>query len=79
MSRFYGSIRGIARTEATRRGNKQIAGHIRGWDIGVRVEMSIDENGKDRITVYGTGGSNNPDRQIRLASFTDFQEALTSR
>jgi len=32
--------------------------HIRGWNIGVRVVISIGEDGKDIIHVYQTKGSN---------------------
>ena len=42
----------------SRRGNKNsgISGHIRGWSIGARVEMTY-EDGKDVCRVYRTGGS----------------------
>lgn len=36
----------------------RLAGHIRGWNIGARVEMDVDpETGFDRVTVYRTAGS----------------------
>jgi hypothetical protein len=62
MSRFYASIEGQAETQATRRGGKEsgIQGHIRGWDLGIKVFGSADgiDNG-DIFDVYITGGSNN--------------------
>ena len=39
MSRFYASINGSAKNEATRQGTVKtgIKGHVRGWDAGVKV------------------------------------------
>jgi len=69
MARFYASISGQARTDATRRGSKAtgISGHIRGWDSGIRVEGSYDAStDSDVFRVYATTGSNGhgPDRLI---------------
>ena len=60
MSQFYAEIKGQARTTASRRGSPKsgIDGHIRGWNIGVRVFGHVDENGKDVFTIYKTSGSN---------------------
>ena len=72
MSQFYASIKGQARTEGTRRGSKKsgVMGHIRGWDIGVKVYASHRE-GKDYFEVYETGGSNDPTNRRLLVTFTD--------
>ena len=61
MSHFYGSLQGD-RGEVTRRGNKVsgISSHVRGWDIGVRVEAQITPEGKSQCLIYQTKGSNNP-------------------
>ncbi len=58
MSQFYASIRGN-RGEATRMGSRAsgISGHIRGWDVGVRVS-GWDRFGDDVFDIYTTGGSN---------------------
>lgn len=58
MSRFYAAIQGN-RGEATRMGtpNSGIAGHIRGWDVGVRVNGDT-EGDSDVFQVFATGGSN---------------------
>ncbi len=72
MARFYGSMQGN-RGEATRMGtpNSGLSAHIRGWDIGVRVELSVDEaTGKDRVTLHQTSGSNSHEPDVRLMSFT---------
>lgn len=58
-ARFYGSIQG-GRGEATRCGATGIEGHIRGWDMGVRVSMEVGENNQDEVVVYLTMGSNGP-------------------
>jgi hypothetical protein len=62
MSHFYADIKG-SRGEVTRQGTKQsgVHGHIRGWNVGVYVEIGYDEIAKkDVVKVYRTGGSNNP-------------------
>lgn len=58
MSQFYASIQGN-RGEVSRQGSKKsgIRGHIRGWNIGVRV-ICRHIDGEDVCTVYRTGGSN---------------------
>jgi len=60
MSRFYASIRGSAKTQATRRGNKKsgIIGHIRGWNSGIQVVGYVAKDGTDHFCVSRTGGSN---------------------
>lgn len=65
MARFYGDLKEQARTPGTRRGNAKtgLVAHIRGWNVGVKVDCAIDENGKDVIRVTRTGGSNQPARQ----------------
>lgn len=59
MSRFYGNMKG-ARGETTRCGNaiSGIHGHLRGWDIGVKVEVRENAYGEDIVEVWLTGGSN---------------------
>lgn len=72
MSQFYASIKGQARTEATRRGSKStgIVGHIRGWNCGVRV-VAMVRNGKDYFEVYRTGGSNDRTNPVLIANFSE--------
>ena len=72
MSRFYASIQG-SRGEATRQGTPKsgIEGHIRGWNLGIKVYGSIDDNGKDVFTVKLTTGSLG-NRDIRtVGTFTE--------
>ena len=62
MSRFYASIEGQAKTQATRQGSKNsgITGHIRGWDLGIKVEGKSDRTDNlDTFNIWITGGSNN--------------------
>jgi len=61
MSRFYASIKGN-RGEATRQGTPKtgISGHIRGWDIGVKVRCFVNSEGKDTCIIYKTAGSKSP-------------------
>lgn len=73
MSRFYGSINGQAKTEATRRGSEKsgLIGHIRGWNVGVKVYCNVDENGKDMLSVYRTRGSNGESSRQLIAIVTE--------
>ena len=59
MARFYASIQGN-RGEASRMGTPAsgMTGHIRGWNVGVRVRCYVTSGGKDVCEVYSTGGSN---------------------
>jgi hypothetical protein len=60
MSRFYGRVRGQAKTEATRRGsaNSQLVTECNGWDIGVRCIARPGKADEDLIEIWLTGGSN---------------------
>ena len=72
MTRFYANIQG-GRGEATRQGGAKsgIRGHIRGWDLGVRVSGGVDsETGKDVFYIYVTGGSNGHHSDRFLARIT---------
>ncbi len=66
MAHFYASIEGN-RGPATRCGSKDgIEGHIRGWNVGVKVVMT-HKNGKDIAYVYKTGGSSNSSSILLMA------------
>ena len=58
MSKLYGSIKGSAKTVATRRGHNHIEGHIRGWNLGIRVVGSANKDGNVAFHVFKTSGSN---------------------
>lgn len=73
MSHFYGSIQGN-RGEATRGGTKDsgIYGHIRGWNVGVRVDVDHDaDKGQDIAVVRATGGSNGSAGEIICYIYED--------
>ncbi len=77
MAQFYAETQG-SRGPVTRTGTKQsgMTAHIRGWDVGVRIEcQNID--GKDVITVYRTGGSNSPSYQMEPLAIVADDEAKT--
>ena len=71
MAQFYANIQGN-RGEATRMGTKSsgITGHIRGWNIGARVECS-HENGKDVVRVYKTTGSSVYNSDILISEYSE--------
>jgi len=58
MAHFYGTITGSRGTTVTKTGTKDsgIEGHIRGWNVGVKV-VCTHRNGKDECRIYETGGS----------------------
>lgn len=59
MARFYASIQGN-RGEATRMGTASsgISGHIRGREVGCRVNAVTDRNDDDVVQITATSGSN---------------------
>lgn len=70
MARFYGEIKGKARSKATREGDAEsgIEAHIRGWNVGIEVVcLPKRDSGLDRCEVYLTGGSHTPSRLTRLS------------
>lgn len=71
MSRFYVSIIPDNKAMVTRCGHHFIGAHIRGWHVGCRVEVRADEEGKDHLYVYKTGGSTGATSDILVASFTN--------
>lgn len=75
MAQFYGETQGN-RSVTSRMGTKNsgLWGHIRGWEVGVRVEM-IHVNGEDRAVVTLTSGSNGgPDKIIGTYKAADLAE-----
>ena len=72
MARFYASIQGN-RGEATRMGTPSsgIEGHIRGWNIGVKVQCLVNSEGKDEVRVWVTGGSNYSTSVEMVGKFTE--------
>ena len=73
MAHFYAQIQGN-RGEATRMGtpNSGIEGHIRGWNVGVKVYGSVDNDGNDVFEVYHTGGSNGHTTSKLIATIQAF-------
>ena len=71
-SRFYGSVSGSARSEATRQGTPSsgITSHTRGWDLGVQVHGFADGD-TDVFDVSITGGSNRPSGQFAFRVVID--------
>ena len=65
MSALYGSMAG-ERGEVTRRGHKRLSAHVRGWNVGVRVEARHGSDG-DSILIFRTGGSNGAPRDELIA------------
>lgn len=58
MSKLYSTLQADNRKEVTRRGHGRIVAHIRGWDFGVRVIVTADQDGTVSAVVEQTGGSN---------------------
>jgi hypothetical protein len=66
--RFWGSLSAVeAQTIATRGSNQSLEGHVRGWDIGVKVIGHVEEN-EDRFDLYITSGSHNSVKDEFLGS-----------
>ena len=77
MAHFYASIQGN-RSEATRMGtpNSGIYGHVRGWDIGARVDCAVDTDGNDIVTVRITRGSNRYGSGLVLGQFKIHEDEI---
>ena len=72
MGHFYGTVRGN-RGEASRMGSKLsgMYAHIRGWSIGVAVELYHDtRTGHDVVQVFKTSGSNDLRGRKLIATFS---------
>lgn len=71
MSHFYASIQG-GKSEATRQGTKSsgISGHVRGWGLGVRVEMYVNKDGEDEAHIVLTDGSGDHGVRHFIGAFT---------
>jgi len=72
VSRFYGEVKGN-RGITSRMGSVKsgLWGHIRGWDIGVLVNCIVNEDGKDEIIIWRTGGSNAGTQRVLIAEITE--------
>lgn len=60
MARFIGKVQG-GRGEAFRVGSAKsgMSGALNGWDVGLGLFASVDDEGRDFLTAHVTGGSNN--------------------
>jgi hypothetical protein len=65
MARFRGTVQGN-KGGASRLGSPKSGLTVTcdGWNLGIEVHASVDENGKDVFTVYKTGGSNGSVKQL---------------
>ena len=72
MARFFGEVTG-GRGTSSRIGNVKsgMVAHIRGWNIGVRVECRVDEHGNDQLSVFVTGGSNKSRRESLVSEVSE--------
>lgn len=72
MAHFYGEIEGQARTTATRCGSKDsgISAHVRGWNIGARVQCFVNDQGEDCVSIRLTSGSNGGLQGKYLGTYT---------
>ena len=59
MARFRGTLEGC-RGSASRLGsaNSGLRVTARGWNIGVSIDLLVNDKGKDAVRVYVDGGSN---------------------
>lgn len=71
MAHFYGGVHGN-RGQATRLGTagSGMNTFAQGWDLGATVRVFVDKDGKDRVSVWLTGGTNKSTCDRYLGSFT---------
>lgn len=73
MAQYRATIEG-QRGIASRLGSKKsgLLAKVNGWNCGIEVEMSYDEEGKeDVINVYLTSGSSQRGEKIFLGKYTE--------
>lgn len=72
MSQFYGSMSGQGKTQVTRGGGKNsgIQGHIRGWNVGVKVYGYVGLDGADTFCVSLSSGSSGNGGEFLIGTFT---------
>jgi hypothetical protein len=71
MAQYRAIIKGN-RGEASRLGSKSsgLEARVNGWNVGVYVDIQHIE-GKDRVFVYSTGGSNTPYKDKPIATIIE--------
>ena len=52
MSRFYAEIWPDAKKVVSRCGHTTIISHVRGWNYGIRVEVSKNERGNNEYKFF---------------------------
>ena len=61
MARFRATIKG-SRGEASRLGTAKsgLLVHVNGWNVGICIDVGVNENDQEVFHIYRTGGSNRP-------------------
>lgn len=57
-------------TVVNRYSNDGVFAHVRGWDVGVKVDAFMLSSGNIKFEICCTGGSNEPSKQRPLLEFT---------
>ena len=76
MSKFYGTVMGQARTDATRRGTNDIRAAAQSWDGSIISELTYDEDGDLHLTIYLNSSSSAYGRTAWRGKFNDFADML---
>ncbi len=70
MAQFMAEVEGNkGRVHRLGTKNSGAMGHVRGWGVGARVDIS-HRNGVDVVEVYRTAGSGKAGHEIKIAEFT---------
>jgi len=79
MAQFMAEIQGQSGM-TSRLGNKNsgIWGHIRGWNIGIRVD-GVHDDGEDKFYVYATSGSTGSRSDVLICILTERDITLMSQ
>jgi len=65
MSHLYGSLDGDRGKTVTKASNRELSGHVRGWNAGVRVTASHGDGGDEfHIALTSGSGGTRCDRPI---------------
>ena len=74
---FMSTYTNTRKRNVTACGSSLICTSVSGWDVGVLVEATVEEDGSVRIDVWKTGGSNVPIAGRHLAMVTDKEKLRT--
>ena len=76
MAKFYGTIRGSAKTAATRRGFNRIKTSAQSWNGSITTELTYNDEDKLMVEISIDEGSSTYGKTIFYGTFEEFVNKL---